>query len=100
MYKYKVYVNEEFKDKYTGEVHSIGSTIENLSEERVNEINAVSKTLISIISKELVKSEESKKNDEELEALKKEIEELKADKEKTATQSQTSKQKEQTPEQK
>lgn len=93
MYKYRVYVNEEFTDKYTGEVHLIGSTIENLSEERVNEINAVSKTLISVISKEIVKGSEGTSNSEELEALKREIEKLKAEKNVVAK---TSKPKEET----
>ncbi len=85
MYKYKVYVNEEFKDKYTGELHTIGSTIEDLSEERVNEINAVSKSLISIISKEQVKSDEQIAKEEEFEAMKKELEQLKANKANKAT---------------
>lgn len=83
MYKYNVYVNEEFTDKYSGKLYSIGTKIEGLSEERVNEINAVSKTLISVISKELVKSEEQIAKDKEFEDMKKELEQLKATKEKS-----------------
>lgn len=78
MYRYNVYVNEEFTDKYTGKPYSIGTKIEGLSEERVNEINAVSKTLISVISKELVKSDEQIAKDKEFEDMKKELEQLKA----------------------
>lgn len=78
MYKYKVYVNEEFVDKYNDKLYSIGSVIEELSEERVNEIMAVSKSLISIISKELVKSDTEIEKEKALEIMRKELEELKA----------------------
>lgn len=81
MYEYNVYVNEEFTDKYNGELYPIGSKIEGLSEERVNEINAVKKGLISVISKEKVIDEEDKVREEELKALRAEIEHLKANKE-------------------
>lgn len=85
MYNYNVYVNEEFTDKYSGKLYPIGSKIEGLSEERVNEINAVKKGLISVISKEKVDSEEDKAKEEELKALRAEIEHLKANKETSKT---------------
>jgi len=50
MLKYKVYINQEFRDKYTGKLYEIGQTIEDLTQERINEINAVNKELISVIS--------------------------------------------------
>lgn len=44
----KVLVNVEFKDAYTGEHYKPGQTIE-LSEERVAEVSAVNKNMISVI---------------------------------------------------
>lgn len=53
---YKVLVTEPFTDKYTKKVYKVGETIEGLDEVRINEINAVKKTLISIIEKKEAKT--------------------------------------------
>lgn len=52
MLKYKVYVNKSFTNKYTGQLYQVGDILEDLTQERVNEINAVDKNLISTISVE------------------------------------------------
>lgn len=70
MYKYKVLVTENFKDKYTGKVYNVGEVIENLTEERVNEIKAVKNDLISVIIKEEVKTEKTTKTKAETETEK------------------------------
>lgn len=55
--EYKVLVLESFTDKYTGVVYKSGDILEGLTEERVNEINAVKKGLISTISKQVKETE-------------------------------------------
>lgn len=55
--EYKVLVLESFTDRYTGKVYKNGDILEGLTEERVNEINAVKKDLISTISKKVKETE-------------------------------------------
>ena len=55
--EYKVLVLESFTDRYTGKIYKNGDILEGLTEERVNEINAVKKDLISTISKKVKETE-------------------------------------------
>jgi len=52
MFYNKVIVNESFTDRYTGKEYKVGEFIENLTDERVNEIKAVKNYLIAVVSRE------------------------------------------------
>lgn len=56
---YRVIVNENFKDIYTGKEYKAGDKVE-FSEERVKEIQAVKRGLISAFAK--VENESAKKS--------------------------------------
>ncbi len=61
MFKNKVIVNETFTDRYTGKVYAVGDKLEDLTDERVNEMKSVKPNLVSVIAREEVKEEAKEK---------------------------------------
>lgn len=55
----EVKVLKKFRDKHTGEVYKVGKVLK-ISEERLAEIESVSKDLVAVIEAEEVKAEEPK----------------------------------------